>query len=392
MQPSYTRQTASLRMQGYYAAFFAVYGIAIPLWPRWLEGEVSLQYVGFVLGVSYWLKLVIVPITAWIADAIGDRRQVMIALAILLLVLMGLMPFFEGWIAFAVLWGLGGAMLSTGIPLSDGLTMRLGQLLGVDFGKVRSWGSFSFMASALAVGALADMIGDQVIYWAMVVTSFLLIVAAIMAPKVHTEPLKNKAPLFEPLKLPNFPLFLVTVSLLLATHAALYGFSAIYWKSLGYSNLTITLLWMAGVVAEIAMFSVSGKIIDRYGAMPMIIVAAVGGVVRWILLAYATEIPLITLGQALHAFTFALLYMSLIAYMSKRVPPAISASAQGLYDSLSMGVFFGILTMAAGALFEVDPAYSFLLMAGCSLIGGGSAVLLLLKVRRYEKASSVSNR
>ncbi|MBO6825043.1 MAG: MFS transporter [Sneathiella sp.] len=388
MENTYTHRSASVRLSGYYTAFFAIYGIAIPLWPRWLEAEISLTYVGVVLGVSYWLKLIIVPVTSWIADAVGDRRQVMISLAVLLTILIALMPFFEGWVAFAVLWGLGGAFLSTGIPLSDGLTMRMGHLVGIEFGKVRRWGSFAFMLSALAVGALADHYGDDVIYWAMLVTALGLVVASYLVPAIHTPPMKDKAPLLEPLKLPNFPLFLVTVALLLSTHAALYGFSAIYWKSLGYSNLVITLLWMAGVLAEIGMFSISGRLIDRFGAMPMIVVAGIGGIIRWCLIAYATSLPLILTAQIFHAFTFALLYMSLIAYMSKRVPAAISASAQGLYDSLSMGVFFGILTMSAGLLFDMNPSYSFLAMAGCSAIGTGLAVILLVKVRRFERAET----
>ncbi len=382
--PSYTKQAAGLRLTGYYTAFFAVYGIAIPLWPRWLEAQISLEHVGLVLGASYWLKLIIVPLTSWIADAVGDRRRVMITLAISVVIGLALLPFLEGWILYAAVWGVAGAALSTGIPLSDGLTMRLGQLLGVEFGKVRRWGSVSFIVVTLCVGWAADYYGLSAIYIAMLITSTLLIVAAFSVPQIHTKPASSKVPIFKPLALPHFPLFLVTVALLLSSHAALYGFSAIYWKSLGYTNTTITLLWIVGVVAEIGMFSASKGLIDRFGAMPMIIIAAVGGIVRWTLLAYGTSLPLLVLGQSLHALTFALLYMSLIAYMSKRVPPDISASAQGLYDSLAMGIFFGILTMAAGYLFEISPSYSFLLMAACSFIGLILALILLRAVRSSE--------
>jgi len=384
--PNYSKQQASRRLSGYYMAFFAVYGIAIPLWPRWLEAQVSIEYVGIVLGVSYWLKLIVVPLVSWVADAVGDRRRVMIMLAIVVVAALGLLPWLDGWVLYAIVWGVAGAALSTGIPLSDGLSIRLGHMLGVEFGKVRRWGSVSFIIMALGVGALADRYGLDAVYVAIVVTSVLLVIAAYSVPRIHTPPQSDKVPVFKPLALPNFPLFLITVSLLLSTHAALYGFSAIYWKTAGYSNMVITLLWVAAVVAEIAMFSVSGRLIDRYGAMPMIVVAALGGVVRWVLLGTSTDLPILILGQSLHAFTFALLYMSLIAYMSKRVPAAISASAQGLYDSLSMGVFFGVLTMAAGYLYEIKPAYSFYLMAGCSALGFVLAVVLLRRVRAYEKA------
>ena len=383
--PTYSKRSAGLRLTGYYTAFFAVYGIAIPLWPRWLESQISLEYVGVVLGASYWLKLIIVPLTSWIADVVGDRRRVMIALSVCVVAGLVLLPFLSGWVMYAVVWGIAGAALSTGIPLSDGLAMRLGQLLGLEFGKVRRWGSVSFIVVTLTVGWAADHYGLTAIYVAMLMTSIALVFAAYTVPRIHTKPSASKAPLFKPLALPNFPLFLVTVALLLSTHAALYGFSAIYWKSLGYSNTVITLLWVIGVIAEIAMFSASAGLINRFGAMSMIIVAALGGIVRWTLLAYATSLPALALGQSLHALTFALLYMSLIAYMSKRVPPEISASAQGLYDSLAMGIFFGILTVASGYIFSISPAYAFLLMAGCSVAGLGLAIILLYRVRRSER-------
>ncbi|MFT6556647.1 MFS transporter [Sneathiella sp.] len=381
----YSSKSAELRLTGYYSAFFAVYGIAIPLWPRWLEGQVSLENVGLVLGLSYWLKLVVVPVTSWVADTTGDRRRVMIALALIVFIGLLILPHMNGWVSYLVIWGIAGAALSTGIPLSDGLTMRLVQLLDLEFGTVRRWGSVSFMAVSLGVGALADWGGLDAIYYSILAASVLLLIAAYFTPRIYTKPDQGKAPFFKPLSLPNFPLFVVTVALLLSTHAALYGFSAIYWKSLGYSNTVITILWIVGVIAEIIMFSVSGRLIKRFGAMLMIIVAGLGGVVRWTLLAYATDLPVLVFAQLLHALTFALLYMSLIAYMTKRIPPAISASAQGLYDSLSMGVFFGILTMLAGYLFEIDPQYSFLLMTGCALLGVGLAVILLVRVRSYEK-------
>lgn len=381
---SYTTQQASRRLAGYYSAFFAVYGIAIPLWPRWLEGQVSLEYVGLVLGAAYWLKLLIVPVASSIADIVGDRRRVMIFLSFMVLGGLIILPFLQGWLLYALIWGVAGAALSTGVPLSDGLSMRLGQLVGLDFGKVRRWGSVSFIISSLCVGALADHFGLDAIYWSLLFCSSILIVAAFTLPKIHTPPDSKKMPIFRPLAIPNFPLFLVTVALLLATHAALYAFSAIYWKSLGYSNTIITLLWVAAVIAEIGMFSISARLIGRYGAMPMIICAAIGGIVRWTLLASQTHIIVLVFAQTLHAFTFALLYMSLIAYMSKRVPPAISASAQGLYDGLAMGVFFGVLTMAAGYLYDIDPSYSFYLMTACSGVGLGLAIILLFKVRRDE--------
>ncbi|MZR29146.1 MFS transporter [Sneathiella litorea] len=386
----YTRRSAHLRMSLYYIAFFSVYGIAIPLWPRWLEHYISVEYVGVVMGAAYWAKLIFVPVTSWIADVTGNRRNILIALALFLVTTLIILPNVEGWLFYALIWGAAGAALSSAVPLSDGLTLRAQQTVGLDFGKARLWGSMSFIAFSLLVGSAADYFGINAIYVGMLLTAAFLLLASLMLPAIRTEPDKGKSPFFKPLVLPNFPLFVITVSLLLSTHAGLYGFSAIHWANLGYSNAEITLFWVIGVVAEIGMFAISGRLIARFGATPMIAVSALGGMVRWVLIAVSSSPIVLGFAQTLHALTFALLYMSFIGYIGKRVPPAISASAQGLYDSLAMGIFFGIFTIAAGWLHQRDGSYSFLFMAFLSTIGLILALVLWRQVRRHDRLASNS--
>ena len=372
-------------MSLYYVAFFSVYGIAIPLWPRWLEHYISVEYVGLVMGAAYWAKLIFVPAASWIADVTGNRKSILISLALFVILALILLPNVSGWPLYALIWGAAGAALSSAVPLSDGLTLRAQQTIGIDFGKARLWGSISFIAFSILVGAAADRYGIDAIYVAIILTSGFLLFVSILLPAIKTETEKGKVPFFKPLALPNFPLFVVTVSLLLSTHAGLYGFSAIHWANLGYTNAEITLFWVIGVIAEIGMFAVSGRLIGRFGATPMIAVAALGGMVRWVLLAVASSPYVLGFAQTLHALTFALLYMSFIAYIGKRVPPAIAASAQGLYDSLAMGVFFGIFTIAAGWLHQRDGSYSFFFMAILSTIGFALACLLLVRVRHHDR-------
>jgi MFS transporter, PPP family, 3-phenylpropionic acid transporter len=384
----FSKRSAHARLSLYYVAFFSIYGIALPLWPRWLEHHVSLEYVGLVMGVSYWAKLIFVPATSWIADTTGNRKTILLALSIFLIFGLTLLPFVESWIFYALIWGAAGAALSSAIPLSDGLTLRAQQTIGIDFGRARLWGSLSFIVFSLIVGGATDLFGIEAIYIAMIMTALFLFSSSIVLPGLHTPPAPGKASFLAPLSLPNFPLFILTVALLLSTHAGLYGFASIHWSNLGFSNTEITIFWVIGVAAEIGMFAISGRLIARFGAIPMIIVAAFGGVVRWILIGITSSFVILVAAQILHATTFALLYMAFIAYIGKRVPPAISASAQGLYDTLAMGIFFGVFTIGAGWLYQIEGAYSFYFMAALSLVGLMLACLLLKKVRTYESQNT----
>lgn len=337
------------------------------------------------MGVSYWAKLIFVPATSWIADSTGNRKFILLALSLFLICGLALLPFVEGWLFYAIIWGAAGAALSSAIPLSDGLTLRAQQTIGIDFGRARLWGSLSFIVFSLIVGGATDYFGLEAIYAAMILTALFLIFASFLLPGLHTPPDPGKASFFAPLSLPNFPLFIVTVALLLSTHAGLYGFASIHWNRLGFSNTEITVFWVIGVTAEIGMFAVSGRLIGRFGAIPMIIAAAIGGVARWILIGVTSSVLVLVFAQILHATTFALLYMAFIAYIGKRVPPAISASAQGLYDTLAMGVFFGVFTIGAGWLYQKEGAYSFYFMAVLSFVGLILACILLKRVRAHER-------
>ena len=66
--------------------------------------------------------------------------------------------------------------------------------------------------------------------------------------------------------------FLLITALLQGSHAAYYGFSAIYWKSAGYSGTLIGYLWALGVVAEIAMFAADKRFLQRFGAQTLFLV------------------------------------------------------------------------------------------------------------------------
>ena len=49
-------------------------------------------------------------------------------------------------------------------------------------------------------------------------------------------------------------------SLIQASHAVYYGFSTLDWRAAGLDGTTIGALWALGVVAEIALFALSGRL------------------------------------------------------------------------------------------------------------------------------------
>src|SRR5262249_34141478 len=58
---------------------------------------------------------------------------------------------------------------------------------------------------------------------------------------------------------PSFLLFLLAASMIQASHALYYAFGTLHWRAQGFADGTIGALWALGVIAEIALFAVSGN-------------------------------------------------------------------------------------------------------------------------------------
>ena len=88
------------------------------------------------------------------------------------------------------------------------------------------------------------------------------------------------------------------MALLQGSHAAYYSFSAIHWQQAGHSEEVIGYLWSLGVVAEVGIFAFSKRLFAGWTLRAMFIVAAVGVMARWGMIAATTELFALGCGSA----------------------------------------------------------------------------------------------
>ena len=70
------------RLALFFGAAFASVGVHLPFWPVWLEARgLDAGAIGLALAAGLWAKVVLNPLVARVADAAGERRRVMVALA-----------------------------------------------------------------------------------------------------------------------------------------------------------------------------------------------------------------------------------------------------------------------------------------------------------------------
>jgi PPP family 3-phenylpropionic acid transporter len=171
-------------------------------------------------------------------------------------------------------------------------------------------------------------------------------------------------------------------ALVQASHGLLYGFATLQWRADGIDGVTISALWAIGVVAEIALFAVSGRL--SLDARTWLALGAGGAVLRWGLMALDPPGLLLPVLQILHALSFGATYLGAVQFVGRAAPSGLAATAQGLL-AMANGIAMSA-TMAVSGLFVPLGAAGYVLMAGAAMCGG----LALLMARPSRSDAAVS--
>ncbi|MCX2722018.1 MFS transporter [Roseibium salinum] len=375
----------SQRVAGLFACHFFGFGLFLPFIPVVLEFQgISPAEIGFVLGVGTILRIAASPLLANLSDRTGQRR-----LSILIYSLIGA--------ASVALFALPGGLLVAGaavisymvfkapvLPLSDAYALDVARNTGTDYARMRLWGSAGFVAANLAGGALAAQATSWIILALIALASLATgFVAMSMPPQRREEPgdeQGGETPT-APFKSVWFWPVLAVLGLFQASHAAFYGFGTLYWQAKGVPDFAIGSLWAVGVVAEIALFTIAGKLAHRFDPPVFLLVAGIAAVFRWSLFPFADTLAAMAALQLLHAFTFGAAHLGAVAILARVIPSKWAGTGQGLLGT-SIGIQMAVGLSVCGALYDVDPDMPFYLMAGVSVFGAMAMLALTPLVRR----------
>jgi MFS transporter, PPP family, 3-phenylpropionic acid transporter len=330
------------------------------------------------------------PAIGALADRLGRRRAAMIALAAIAITGYAGLWSAGGFWPLLALTLVAGTAQSTIMPLGDSITLAAVRDSGIDYGRVRVWGSVSFIVGAVASGAILarpdwTRPGGNTILVLLIAASALLLVTCLALPRGRRlgDGASRWAALGALAGNRRFWQFVAVTAALQASHQVFYGFGTLYWRSLGFSDPIIGILWAEGVVAEILLFWRGSRLLARIGPLGLMMAGGAAGIVRWGLMGLVPGLAAAFALQLLHALTFGATHLGAMNYLSRTVPPGAAASAQTLYAGASAGIGSGLVMLAAGALYAAYGGRAYLFMAVLSVAGlAGVAWLARSDARR----------
>jgi len=369
------------RLGAFYAASFLVVGIQLPFWPVWLAGRgLDAQQIAIVFAAAIWAKIIATPVLGALADRLGRRRAMMIGLAALsCAAYAGLWPV-HGWWMLLALNLLGGMAQSALMPLGDSITLAAVREEGLDYGRIRVWGSLSFILAAVGSGALLALsppsgpADNQILLLVLAASAVLCVACVGIPPAIRGGAIIRSrwAALGRLAADRRFWLFVASAAALQSSHQLYYGFGTLYWRELGFSDTVIGTLWAEGVLAEIVLFWYSAPFVARLGPLGLMALGGAAGILRWSLMGVLPGLAAAAGMQLLHALTFGASHLGAMHFMARNVPPGVAASAQSLYAALSAGLGSGLVMLVAGALYAAygGQAYPFMaLLSAAGLVG-----------------------
>ena len=172
------------RLAFLYAALFFVVGCYLPYMPVWLKWRgLSDDAIAFLLATPLFCRVLFTPTIAFAADWTGSRRTILMLLA------------WGSLLGFVALWASGSfwqmflAILvlalnwPTLMPLIETIAMGGMRNSGLDYGKVRLWGSGSFILASFGCGLLIGAVGAASVLPVLVVFSALTVVGVHFLPR-----------------------------------------------------------------------------------------------------------------------------------------------------------------------------------------------------------------
>lgn len=359
------------RLGAFYGAIFAVVGIQTPFWPVWLEARgLGAGEIGLVIAASFWPRVVTSLVIPHRVDQLGERRRAMALLAVLTLIGIALFALADRFWMFLALSLLTGATFAAILPLGEALSLQEARHHRLSYGRVRLWGSITFILAAIGAGRWLEQGGPAVVLALLLASLGLTVIACLLLPEHGRLARRGPAPrLRRLLWQPGFLTFVLASGLIQASHAIYYGFATLHWRAAGHGGAVIGWLWAEGVIAEIALFAWAGAVLRRLPPLQLLGLAGGLSVLRWGATALSTDLLVLVPAQALHAASFGAVHLATVHYLRDQAPPELHGSAQGFYAAIGGGLLTGLITPLGGWLFGRIGGASFWSMAAIALVG-----------------------
>ncbi len=374
-----------LRFGILYAALFGAVAVIYPFIPIYFSFRgFSPSRIGLLLAAIEVSGVLAPFIVSRIADHSGKFRTVIagsILFSALSLLLMNSISAFPAMLAGALALGF---FMKPVVSLTDALTGRSLVDTSKNYGRVRVWGTVSFIIVSLVLQftGLFESGGYQRIFTAMLIAMFFQLLSVPIVPSAPA----HKTSVIDGLnesssRLPRgFISFLLVCFIGNIGYAVYQSFGGLYFAEIaGVSR--VSGLFALAAFSEIPAMIFGGRIIRKIGHRPMLSIALLAGILRLTVLSLFPSIIPIALSQLTHSLTYGFFLLTGVDWVNRFVPERKRALGMGLFMSVAFSGSLLVGSSLGGFLLESG---GFSMLFGSAVIFPFAALIWLWSDRRFK--------
>lgn len=352
-----------------YLALYLHFGFFgwMPVWLK--DAGSSATEIGTLISIPLILRiLTVAPFAAWCGRH-GRVRNAIALTVLLAAVAIVFLPYATThwrrlalFLVFSIIWDQ--------MPvLMDAYAVLTVRSRGLDFGRLRVWGSIAVIVSSVLAGWVIEKVGIKALPW---------MVAALLLPPLAIIPfLPRDSALIrdsanhrngwrEVFRDRTLMSVILAASLMIGSGGVIYSFGAIQWKNAGISESAIGLLNAISVSSEVLVFACGAKLLGPRDPRLMVVIGGLLTALRWAIMATAPGLAMLVVAQILQSFLVGGALLAPVLMIASRVPDKLVPSAQGLYAVL-LGVTLAAVIAGSGWLWQLGPAKAYLAMSVLAL-------------------------
>ena len=366
------KRTYHLVIGSQYFLYFGVLGIFLPFFNLYCY---HLGFSGFRIGILSAVRsvvMVLFPII-WgaLADRLNARRPIYILCNFSSALIWMLYLFTVDFWPMLVITVFYGMFYAPIISFLEAFTMDLLGREKKSYGRIRAWGSISFIMIVLVLGKIIDLYSVEIIVVLVLAGSLMLSTISTRIPDIQIAQKKRLTPGARSLIDRRALVFLFCAFLMLVSHGAYYGFFSIHLENLGYGTTFIGLTWALASAAEILVMIRSDRIFKRFSLEAVLIFSFLVAALRWFILFFAQSVPAILLSQVLHAVTYGTFHMASILYIDRLAPDKAKTLGQAVNNAVTYGLGLMVGFFFSGYLYEITGSFVLFIISCLIALSGG---------------------
>ena len=368
-----------------YFAYFGILGLIVPYLSVFLDGRhYSSMEIGEILAIFTATKIIGPTLWAMLADKSGKQLSIIqlgSGLALLSFTLLfwmtGYWPITFALALFSLFW-------TAILPQLEVMTMTSIRRSAKIYARIRLWGSVGFIVFAVLAGKVIDKFSSEAftyIGWLILLALFISSLRLKQPRTIYKKSLEDSS-LISKLLLPSFILFFISGLLLQISFGPYYSFFALFLRDLAYPSYAVGLFISLGVVAEIGVFFIAGRLYQLFGVRILISFSLFVTAIRWYITGnFADNVYLLFIAQLIHAASFGLYHSASIQFVQQHFQRNQQNRGQAIYIAGVYGIGGAIGAYVSGYLWKdgFGAVQSFEFAAIICLIASGLACFIVAK-------------